>query len=127
MTSRIPAYQCTDAEWKQIQRDLRAVCPPPSGWSWRFYRSRALKDSATCSLDFKKKEIVIKVRRGYCEEYTRELVAHEAAHGLAWQHSPHIFAANHDQTWAQVFIPLRAALIAAKYGQLYHAMFTDRD
>ena len=124
-----PITQCTAAEWKDIVQHTRAVCPPPKGWKYRFIWSAALRKTdaaATCHVDAEKKVITVKVAKGYCEAYTRELMVHEMAHALAWQHSPHVFASDHDETWAQAVQHLRTALVAAKYAKIYDAMHTDR-
>jgi hypothetical protein len=127
MSGRKPITQCTDTEWREIVQHARAVCPPPKGWRYRMYRSASLKDAhATCLVRFDRKLITIKVGRGYSEPYTRDLVAHELAHALAWQHSPHVFAADHDETWAQCYVQLRHALVAVKFAKIYNAMHTDR-
>ena len=127
MAGRKPITQCTDGEWKAIVQHARAVCPPPAGWTYRIYRTRAMGDAAgTCLVDREKKVITIKIGKGYSEPYTRDLMAHELAHALAWQHSPHVFAADHDETWAQCYLHLRNALTAVKFAKIYNAMHTDR-
>ncbi len=125
MPGRKPVRQCTESEWKRITQEARAVVPPPAGWTLRFYFSRTMDHPGDCAVSFEKKEIVVRVRRGYSPEYTRELVAHELAHALAWQHSPHVFSADHDSSWAQAYISLRIALVGAKYAKIYDGMFTD--
>lgn len=119
--------QCTKSEWRAIVQHARAAVPPPAGWTIRFYHSRAMNDNADCNVQQDKKLITIRVRVGFSHDYTKELVAHELAHALAWQHAPHVFASNHDEAWAQAYMALRVSLVGAKYARVYHAMFTDRD
>lgn len=127
MAGRKPVTQCTDKEWKTLCQQVRAMCPPPTGWKLRLYRSKSIEHYGDCTVEEAKKQIVIRIRHGLSLGHTYEIVTHELAHAYAWQHSPHVFSANHDASWAQTFVALRVALVGAKYAQVYNAMHTDRD
>lgn len=125
MAGRKPVVQCTEKEWRELRQLVRATCPPPAGWSLVLSRSKTLEDLGTCSVMFDKKRIVIRIRHGLSYEHTCEIMTHELAHAYAWQHSPHVFAKDHDETWAQTFITLRVSLVGAKYAKVYNALHVD--
>lgn len=118
-----PVTVCTESEWKYLVQKARALCPAPTGWTLRLYRSRSLRDClGDAEVNEKTRTVIIRVAHGLSYDHTLEVLIHELAHAYAWQHSPHVFATDHDVTWATIFVQLRVALVGAKYAQVYAAL-----
>jgi len=67
---------------------LRASCPAPEGWSWRFSRSASLGDDALGDcLRQKNRVIRVRVAFGMSPTETLDTLIHEMAHGYdMWTH-----------------------------------------
>lgn len=104
MAGRKPITQCTAAEWREVTSQLKACCPAPEGYDWRFIWSRTLGDAATG--EYRRKEstatsrgvVYVKVARGlsYCE--TIDTLMHEMAHAYD-VHGHHAWAGHHSDTF----------------------------
>lgn len=113
MPGRKPIAQCTDSEWRAIVTRLRAVCPPPEGYSIRFVRSAKCEGYGDCLVDHEKKRIVIRVERGHEPGFTEWIAIHELAHALDWSPA-HAHYTDHGPTWG------------VRQAQVYCAFFGER-
>lgn len=98
-------YQCTDREWRDMCDKIRACCPPPEGYRWRFERSAKMAVEGNrrgfCSrlepTDKSPGRIWIRVQRGMSESETADVLIHEVAHSYdMWTH--HAWAGDHSDT-----------------------------
>lgn len=106
MKGRKPVVQCTLSEWREITTKLRACCPPPEGYDWRFLWCKALSNGA-CVGECERKEprkgrhrgtYYIRAAKGLSYQETLDTLMHEMAHAYDW--GPHHgWAEEHSDTF----------------------------
>ena len=104
---RKPIVQCTPHEWRELCNQLRACCPPPEGYDWRFVWCGELSggdDLGGCSRTeprgVRRGTYRIKVIRGLSRIETLDTLIHEMAHAYDTTWGPHHgWGGNHSDTF----------------------------